>query len=232
MSYILDALKKATVEREHLHGSIPNLNAQPVRANLSQQSGVDVAHRRGRLTAAMLLFAACAVVAGAAVVWRITSTSAKAPLVPVTAVAEPGDRHSSPVAALSMPAPAAPADPVMPPPFPSASAPPPRAADALPAAKATRPQPATARPEASPLTPKPSSVSLPALPALPALPDSAPKLVVSGSTYSENPAYRVLIVNGQVYREAESPAAGVTIKSIGARAAVALYDGKEFLIRY
>ena len=226
MSYILDALKKATVEREHLHGSIPNLNAQPVRANLSQQSGVDVAHRRGGLTAAMLLLAACAVVAGAAVVWRITSTSAKAPLVPVTAVAELGDRHSSPVAALSMPAPAAPADPVMPPPFPSASSPPPRAADALPTAKSTRPQPATARPEASPLTPKPSSVSLPALP------DSAPKLVVSGSTYSENPAYRVLIVNGQVYREAESPAVGVTIKSIGARAAVALYDGKEFLIRY
>ncbi len=234
MSYILDALKKATTEREHLRGSIPHLNAQPVRAGQPHEPSSDAASRKGWLIAAAVLLVVSVL---AAVAWRLTAPPGSAPAAQLVADADRPARSPSPMAAQSAPAatpaplPATPATAVMPPPL---ASPPPKADDTAPAVRADRPQRGPAVPAQPPALPPPPAVAPPREPAtaLLPLPDTAPKLVVSGATYSESPAYRMLIVNGQVYREGESPAAGVKIQKIGPRAAVVQHDGKSFSLKY
>ena len=93
-------------------------------------------------------------------------------------------------------------------------------------------QPASANdPPVAPLAVAAGTQS-PSRSSLPPLPNTAPKLLVSGSTYSDNPAWRILIVNGQLFREGESPATGIKIEKIGVRAAVLQYEGSSFLLKY
>ena len=47
-----------------------------------------------------------------------------------------------------------------------------------------------------------------------------PVLVVGGAIYSDNAASRFVIINGQVVREGEAAAPGVTVERIGPRSAV------------
>lgn len=236
MSYILDALKKATTEREHQRGNIPDLSAQPVRGppdhGLAREAGL-----RGRwLTAAALMLAVCVM---AALVWRllpVPHAESALPLslpaaravvtVPTGPAAEPTPaRALHPNTALS-------AAPVMPPPLPRPSAPPKPADQTLMANANRAPSVSAGAVPMAPLAITADNRQTPPLPTLPTLPDAAPKLVVSGSTYSDNAAHRILIVNGQVFREGESPAAGIKIEKIGARAAVLQYEGALFSLRY
>ena len=59
-----------------------------------------------------------------------------------------------------------------------------------------------------------------------------PPLVVSGSTYSDNPAYRMLIINGQVYRDGEFPAADIKLQQIKPKSAVLSYKGNIYTLNY
>ena len=59
-----------------------------------------------------------------------------------------------------------------------------------------------------------------------------PKLVVSGATYSDNPAWRMLIINGQVFREGEKPAADLQLEQIRPKSAVLNYKGQRYLMAY
>ena len=59
-----------------------------------------------------------------------------------------------------------------------------------------------------------------------------PALVVSGSTYSDNPAYRMLIINGQVYREGEFPIPGLKLEQIRQKSALLLYEGNTYALPY
>ena len=224
MSYILDALKKATLEREHQQGNIPDLRTQHVRGQLRDESAIGAAPWKKRLIAAALMLATSVV---AVFVWRMSSVQTLERVLPSSSPAL-GIVVTAPKApSSSTPNAATPAVVAIPPPLPSA---PFKSADTAPAAASHRTQRA---PSASTQLIAPSAISS-ATPTvqLSPLPDSAPKLVVSGSTYSDNTEHRVLIVNGQVFREGESPAAGIRIEKIGLKAAVLRHDGKLFSLRY
>ena len=225
MSYILDALKKATSDREHRQGNIPDLRTQHVRGQPHHATAIGLGPWRKRLIAAAALLLATSVVA--TFTWRMSSVQTLERVLPssppgVDVVATQPTVFSVSKTNAEMPTVA-----VMPPPLPSA---PSKSADMAPASTSNRTQ--RAPPASTPLI-APSAVfsTTPALQLSP-LPDNAPKLVVSGSTYSDNSAHRILIVNGQVFREGESPVTGIRIEKIGLKAAVLQYDGKLFLLKY
>ena len=71
-----------------------------------------------------------------------------------------------------------------------------------------------------------------AIPKLKPLPASAPKLLVSGSTFSDNPVYRMLILNGQVFREGDSLGNELRLDQIRLKAAVVSYQGQQYSLVY
>lgn len=59
-----------------------------------------------------------------------------------------------------------------------------------------------------------------------------PKLVIAGSVYSVNRAQRMLIVNGQVFREGEEPAPGWVLEEIRDASAVFNFHGRRYTVRF
>ena len=59
-----------------------------------------------------------------------------------------------------------------------------------------------------------------------------PKLTISGGVYSDNPAQRMLIVNGQVVGEGAEPAPGVLLEQIRAKTAVLRFRSYRYAISY
>ena len=59
-----------------------------------------------------------------------------------------------------------------------------------------------------------------------------PALAVSGGTYSDNPAHRMLIVNGQVVMEGQAAAANVRLERIEPKAAVFSSNGVSWRVTY
>jgi general secretion pathway protein B len=59
-----------------------------------------------------------------------------------------------------------------------------------------------------------------------------PKLTLGGSAYSDNPAHRLLILNGQVVREKDEAAAGLVLEQIQPKAAVLRYKGYRYLLPF
>ncbi|HSX95291.1 MAG TPA: general secretion pathway protein GspB, partial [Hydrogenophaga sp.] len=59
-----------------------------------------------------------------------------------------------------------------------------------------------------------------------------PPLKVSGTTYAENPALRMLIVDGQVLQEGQDIAPGLRLESIGPRSAVIVHQGQRLRLPY
>lgn len=55
-----------------------------------------------------------------------------------------------------------------------------------------------------------------------------PALTIGGSVHADTPAARLLIVNGQVAREGDTPAPEVRLESIGPNAAVFEFRGRRF----
>ena len=219
MSYILDALKKATADREHRQGNIPDLRTQHVRGQPHHATAIGLGPWRKRLiAAAALLLLATSIVA--IFTWRMSSVQTLERVLPSSPPAVDVVATQPTVFSLSKTNAEMPTVAVMPPPLPSA---PSKSADMAPALTSNRTQ--RAPPASAPLI-APSALQLSPLP------DNAPKLVVSGSTYSDNSAHRILILNGQVFREGESPVTGIRIEKIGLKAAVLQYDGKLFLLKY
>ena len=66
-------------------------------------------------------------------------------------------------------------------------------------------------------------VPLSALP--PELRAAWPPLAIGGSIYSDNPASRFIMANGQVVREGQTAAPGVVVERIGRSAVVLLWRG-------
>ena len=225
MSYILDALKKATSDREQRQGNIPDLRTQHVRGQPHHATAIGLGPWRKRLIAAAVLLLATSVVA--IFVWRMSSVQTLERVLPSSSPAVDVVATQPTVFSVSKTNAEMPTVAVMPPPLPSA---PSKSADMAPALTSNRTQRAPPA-SAALIAPPPVSSATQALQLSP-LPDNAPKLVVSGSTYSDNSAHRILIVNGQVFREGESPATGIRIEKIGLKAAVLQYDGKLFLLRY
>jgi general secretion pathway protein B len=212
MSYILEALRRAESERER--GKVPGLHSQ------AWAEGAAAAPATGRPGArrgaqplligglVLLLLAG----AGAYMWW---SRPAPAPA-PVLASAEPAPT----------PAPAASVAPP-PPPVPAAASalplpPPPVVLPAPAPAPASTPAPA-----ARPAAPIPTLAEL-----SPALRAELPPLQVGGAMHSDTPANRMLILNGQVYREGDAIAPGLQLEQIQLRSAVLLYKGQRLRLSY
>ena len=63
-------------------------------------------------------------------------------------------------------------------------------------------------------------------------PQDAGCLAVSGSRYSDNPGSRIVFLNGQVFREGDQPAPGVTIERIGLKSVILVGRGQRYELKY
>ncbi|MBY0235501.1 MAG: general secretion pathway protein GspB [Burkholderiaceae bacterium] len=103
----------------------------------------------------------------------------------------------------------------------------------------TKPQPVSAKPAPS-SSPVIAPAQMPAAnaapPALASLPESLrrelPPLVAGGAMYSDTPANRMLIINGQVLHEGDKVTPDVTLEQIKLKGAVLSYKGQRFSINF
>lgn len=228
MSYILDALKRAESERER--GVVPGLHSQSVPLRRPVAGSRAVA-KPLMLAGAVLGLALLGVLA-----WRSLAPVAPGSAAPVIAV--------SPVIASQVTAatPAIAAVPtavrittgVTPNPAPLAKAVEAAQADKPPALAASpRSEPRPAPVAAVVSKPEPAPLRIVPIGELPAdIRQTLPKVVISGSTYSDNPAYRMLIINGEVFREGEKPAPDLQLEQIRAKAAVLNFKGLRYSVAY
>ena len=233
MSYILDALKRAESERER--GVVPGLHSQSV------PLGRPVAGSRAVAKPLLLAGAALGLALLGALAWRLAGPVAPASFTPVGTTTPP---TGSQIIAAAVPTP--PATPVTPGPAITAVPSLPPLAKAIPAKQADRsatpavkpkpePQP---EPKQQPVTPAaaalaPASARIVPIGELPAdIRQTLPKVVISGSTYSDNPAYRMLIINGEVFREGEKPVPDLQLEQIRAKAAVLNFKGLRYSVAY
>jgi general secretion pathway protein B len=227
MSYILDALRRADSERER--GAIPKLHAKPAPADLADGDEDGEGRRTQPLLWAVigLLLVLIAVLA-----WLFLgrSSAPEAVPVPVEAAAPP-----APVVAVVAPPPA-PAPSPTPTPTPT------------PVAPAATPKPPIAPPvqasQRAKTSTKPASAAVPASsvaderPVLgfADLPDhirrELPQLVIGGAMYSQTPANRMLILNGQVFHEGDKIAGELVLEQIKLKSAVLAYKGYRYSINY
>ncbi len=251
MSYILDALRRADLERDR--GAVPGLHTQ----GLPPLTGENPA--TPRLSFWVWGGVALAALAIAGLVWALVKPESPA-LAPQSAAARDAATATSaapaapPVAAASSAVVPAPTQPVhqeivvvtVParaaeaPPRPAVATAPPPGVDApreTAAPQALAPQAVAAKP-AWP-RPEPASAAAAAPPRIHALHElpaevrrAIPPLVVNGSVYSKNPADRFLIVNGLVAHESDSVAPDVVLETIGPRSAVLSAIGHRFEISY
>ena len=215
MSYILDALRRAEAQRERERGVVPGVHAQPAAvADTPARYGLRGPAWRGGAAGGVLGAAAVAAL------WfggrsLVTPPAAPAPLPVAVAPAPaapvgPVAPNPSPLAVVSAPAAVA-----GPPPLPAASA----------AAAATASAAAVATASAVPTPVARIAVSVESRPQawgeLSAEQKREwPTLAIGGSIYSDSASNRFVMINGQVVREGEAAAPGVTVERIGPRSAV------------
>ena len=234
MSYILDALKRAESERER--GSVPGLHSQSVPLRRP------VAETRAVVKPLVLVGALIALTLSGVLAWRSGGLGpvASGAGMPVVVIG------SSPTGQIAVATPAVAAAPAMAP-APAAvntsssvvpaSAPPARAIAARPAIRPAasaaslkpvpRPQPVATVATAS----VPASRSVVASSEMPAdVRQTLPKVVVSGSTYSDNRALRMLIINGDVFREGEKLTPDLQLEQIRAKSAVLNFKGLRYTV--
>lgn len=224
MSYILDALRKADAQRER--SRLPGLQAQPHAAGSAAPTAA-----RG---AWAMAGAALVLGFGGFAAWQ--SMRGEPPPAPVADAALLAQTPAvAPVPPPPGPAPAAQILPPAPPPLP-APAPAPVLAKAA-APDAQPPAPATA-PIGKAAAPARSASAVAAAPGAAdgavssRVPDGAPALAVSGGVWSQNPAQRLLIVNGQVFNEGSELAPGVRLEEVKQHRAVLDFRGQRYSVPY
>ena len=230
MSYILDALRKADAERER--GSIPDLHAQPV------LRGSNAAAPAASARTWIWVAAGASVVALGAVGWALLARDApREAIAAVPAVVPAVVPVVAPVAAPINQA----ATAIVVPPLPAVAvaAQAPKIGPAVALAQPTRAvavrKPAATAPVTQ-LEPTAKMATEPRLYTLAELPDDIrrdlPALAIGGAMYSENPASRMLIINGQVFHERDKLSPNLTLVQIKLKAAVLEYRGYRYGISY
>jgi general secretion pathway protein B len=247
MSYILEALRKSDAERER--GTVPDLHAQ----SLTLAGADDAAGpSQGRLW--LWLAAGAGLLLVFVLAWRFSARDvppmpAAAPAqLPVQALSPPPAVSTPPAVAAAIASAALPAQTPMPTlavapqasptPVPTAKPKPTPTLESdvkaarkpVPRARAKVPAPV---PAVVTTEPKPAASPPPErVPPLNELPDElrrqVPVMVIGGSVYSPQPARRMLIVNGQIYREGSPVAPELKVEQIGTKAAVFSIRGKRF----
>ncbi|HEX3139114.1 MAG TPA: general secretion pathway protein GspB [Rhizobacter sp.] len=221
MSYILDALRRADSERER--GAIPSLHTKPVPAALANADDETEEGRRTHPLAWAVIALLVAVVALLA--WQFLGSggvpqAAPAPVVvpvpPAATVVPPREP--------STPPPQPPSPPVV-----AQPAPPPAPALAPQASKLVKPA------AKQPTAPASAAEDRPVL-AFNDLPDNIrrelPQLVIGGAMYSQTPANRMLILNGQVFHEGDKVTGELVLEQIKLKSAVLTYKGYRYGINY
>lgn len=250
MSYILDALKRADADRER--GHVPGLHSQ---GEFHPATGPGASWRRPTAGVAAVLVL---LTAAALTWWSLRTPEASEPtkVRTATASAEPASADTAPSATPGLPILAP--EPAVETPTPATAPPPstpPRpqpgqatsgvaevnveadAEDMVDTATeaedtvntvATRPPP--------PPSPSPQSTLRlrPAAPRPMATADASgrPPVKVSGSSYSQNPAHRMLIANGKVVHEGQEIEPGLKLETVGPRSAVLNHRGTLYNITY
>lgn len=262
MSYILDALQRADAERErgHVPGLKSQIVPPADRQKVAPVRRWKPVHTIAVLVA-LVLVAACAwwwsARNSAVPVAAPTPTPAASPAPVVSPPpAAPVVGQATPPA----PAVAQPTEPVQPILAPRRVDPPkPRTAVQAPAAAAEAPpssSPSPAAPASQPVPRTPQTTTTPtaasgagtaprattpaAEPVLvrsfaelsPEARAQLPQVNVSGSTYSQNPGLRMLIVNGKVLHEGQEISPGFKLENIGPRSAVLNHQGMRYSIGY
>jgi len=224
MSYILDALQRAEAERER------HQPASPLHSALTAQPQPDAPARRAAPATQRVVLGLLAAVLVLLAVWAVRAVSVPSAPTPTTPPA-PVPVTSPTPAAVAEPAPApAPvaATPPASPPINPAAPPAPPAPPLLAPSPAPTPAPVTAQ-----TRPAPAASPLRNLSDLPAETQAQlPALRLSGATYAQNPALRMLIINGQVVHEGQALAPGLLLESIGPRHAVLQHQGQRFKLPY
>ena len=199
MSLILDALRRADAERER--GNVPGVHTPQAVVPSPVPAG------GARAPVVLLSVLAGAVLAGGFVAWWFWRLPAEVPaVVAVAPVVVPAP------AAAPAPAPAADVKPVVPAPVVA-----PKKVEVVKVPPAPPPPP--------PPVPVPVPAAVPAVPARvptlqelsPAARQQLPSLSVSGASYSADPAYRMVIDNGQVLHEGDQVVNGVLLEAIAPR---------------
>jgi general secretion pathway protein B len=246
MSYILDALQRAALERERASGTVPSLQTRSITAEAASFNGGAVTRHRWLFLLALII--ALAIAAIGIILWPTSPVSTPVASLPAATgpVATP---VAAPVAATTV------ATTAVVSPTASASEPigviPPAA---LPAAASTAPaksQPAasvtapTSAPKSAPVpspspAPQPSANAEPSpkatLPFLKDLPEALraqmPPLSISGVVYSDNPAQRLLLINGQVLTQGSRAAEDLVLDEIHPRSSDFTFRGTRFKLSH
>lgn len=249
MSYILDALRKADSERER--GSVPTIHSQSVRSTQPESDPSPPVASSAKPWMWGLAGGGAVLLAGA-LVWVLVGgePASSVPTVRL-AVAVPEVIPPPPVPspmptpmpetqevvvpqAAPSPAPAPAPEPmsqVRPEPPPALVSPPTRAV-----APVRLPPPAVVVPlrqpgaSGSPQAPDARVYAVHDLPE--AIKRSLPVLTIGGAMYSETPSSRMLILNGQVFHEGDSPGPELVLEQIKLKSAVLKYKGYRYGINY
>ena len=222
MSYILDALRRADSERDR--GAVPGVHARQV-----PLAGGDGDAPGARLPGWLWPVAALVVLVIGALVWMLLgrdSMRAVAVISPVLAPA-PAPLPASVIALPALLPPALPVPALRPVVVPAVKPP----ARTLPAAPAP-----VARAEAARDPAAKASAAEPRTYTVAELPDEVrrdlPTLAIGGAMYSENPANRMLIINGQTFHERDRLAPGLVLVQIKLKTAVLEFKGYRYGISY
>lgn len=239
MSYILDALQRAKLERDRERGQVPGLYAQTTDARFA------AAPPRPRLSPLIGLGLVVAAIACGLLAWRLLRPAAPvgagaadpslaaAPIVAAPVATAPAATVATPPAAgvLTKPAPTL-APPAPAPTGVSSGA---ASANAVPVGTTTAGPavaPLNAATPGAPVTPLASTRPLTVV-ELPAdVRAQLPALAISGATYSSNPAHRMLIINGQVFQEGDKPTPDITVELIQPKSVVLAFRGYRYLVNY
>lgn len=258
MSYILDALRRADAERER--GAVPGLHAQQDPFEESEAPAANA--RPVLLIAVVLLAVALAGVLGWTWWRGDTPAAVVAVQAPPAPGPTPIDPAASPTTPpLPSPAPETPAPAARTEPPSRSTAPAPRTPEReatsskarsdtpartedKPAATESRRSPERApapraadnsasAPAAAPRTPVPDAPRVYTLDSLPShIRAELPRLSIGGASYSENPASRMLIVNGQVFHEHDRLGPNHSLEEIGLKHAVLDYKGFRYRLTF
>lgn len=230
MSYILDALQRADAERAR--GSVPTLNARPL-SNPAATPRLATPQRVGMAIAGLMVLLLAATLA-----WWIWGYAAQQPGVMVSAatVAPAVPQAVAPAVALTVPTPPAPvAAAVRAPPPASVPVTQPKSAatekTAITPPAETKPPMAASAPKPQP--PAPTAAQVPLLSELPeATRREIPALVINGAVYSENPAQRLLLVNGQVLNQGSEVAPDLKVVEIRSNVSEFSFRGTRFRLAH
>jgi len=220
MSYILDALQRAEAERER--SGVPGLHTRTGLPGASPK----VLSSRHRATLAAAVVLALGAVAAGLWVWRAPTSIQGAMPVAVPDANPAPMAQPAPVPAVPLTATSVASEPVARVVLPKAA---PAVPDTTPVAKPATPVTPLVSGGVAAKASAPAATNTPLLSELPAdIRSQIPALAITGAVYSDNPAQRLLLINGQVLSQGSLAAPDLTLERIGANTSEFSFRGTRF----